>query len=632
MLKENMRLKEKAGREVSLLDSELKRRENANRNYMIHLENRFLLLNFNLEAGRDTSTDVIENMHGGWEFPTCQLRGHFLGHWLSAAAIHYHATGDMELKAKADVIIAELEECQKENGGQWVGPIPEKYLYRIAAGKQVWAPHYTIHKVFMGLLDMYEYAGNQTALRIAGNFADWFYDWSAGYSREEFDDILDFETGGMLEVWAQLYDFTGKQKYLELMERYYRGRLFEPLLRGEDVLTNMHANTTIPEIIGCARAYDVTGEEKWRKIVENYWKLAVTERGCYATGGQTCGEILTPIKKLSARLGQKGQEHCTVYNMMRLSGFLFRWSGDPIYLDYWEKSLYNGIMAQAYWKSGLSHGFTDAYPKEGLLTYFLPMRTGAQKGWSSKTGDFFCCHGTMVQANAAFNRGLYYQSERTVYVSQYFDSEAKFLIDETPITLVQKNDPLTGSAHLSSDSSARQSVLTDTRKWPSNPDKLVPCIQIRTPESVLMTLMIRIPAWVSGKVRIYVNDREVACTDQRSVFVPLERNWEDNDVIRIVLPRAVTCEPLPDRSDMTAFLYGPVVLAGLCEEERLLHVPEGCRPEDLLTHDNEREWGSWKSTFRITGQERGMRFVPLYEVGYEPYGIYFPVKNSPVKM
>ena len=98
MLKENMRLKEKAGREVSLLDSELKRRENANRNYMIHLENRFLLLNFNLEAGRDTSTDVIENMHGGWEFPTCQLRGHFLGHWLSAAAIHYHATGDMELK------------------------------------------------------------------------------------------------------------------------------------------------------------------------------------------------------------------------------------------------------------------------------------------------------------------------------------------------------------------------------------------------------------------------------------------------------------------------------------------------------------------------------------------------------
>lgn len=226
----NAHLETKRGRDVRLLDPELLRRERANREYLYHLENRFLLMNFNLEAGRDTSADVIEGMHGGWEFPTCQLRGHFLGHWLSAAAIHYQETGDQELKAKADALVEELAACQKENGGKWAGPIPEKYLYWIAEGKQIWAPHYTIHKVFMGLLDLYEYAGNQTALQVAENFADWFYEWSGRYSREEFDDILDFETGGMLEVWVQLYAFTGKEKYRELMERYYRGRLFDPLL------------------------------------------------------------------------------------------------------------------------------------------------------------------------------------------------------------------------------------------------------------------------------------------------------------------------------------------------------------------------------------------------------------------
>lgn len=90
----------------------------------------------------------------------------------------------------------------------------------------------------------------------------------------------------------------------------------------------------------------MTGDEKWRTIAENYWKLAVTNRGMYATGGQTCGEIWTPMKRLSARLGQKGQEHCTVYNMMRLAGFLFRWTGDPSYADYQERLLYNGLMAQ----------------------------------------------------------------------------------------------------------------------------------------------------------------------------------------------------------------------------------------------------------------------------------------------
>lgn len=621
-------LQEKKGRDVRILDTELLRRERANREYMYHLENRFLLLNFNIEAGRDTSADVIEGMHGGWEFPTCQLRGHFLGHWLSAAAIHYHATGDKEMKAKADAIVEELETCQKENGGKWVGPVPEKYLNWIAKGKQVWAPHYTIHKVFMGLLDMYEYGGNQKALQIAEDFAQWFYEWSTGFTRQEFDDILDFETGGMLEIWVQLYDFTGKSMYRELMERYYRGRLFDPLLRGEDVLTNMHANTTIPEVIGCARAYDVTGEEKWRKIVENYWELAVTKRGAYATGGQTCGEIWTPMKKLSARLGQKGQEHCTVYNMMRLAGFLFRWSGDPVYLDYQERNLYNGIMAQAYWEGSFSHGFTSPYPTKGLLSYFLPMQAGSRKGWSSKTGDFFCCHGTLVQANAAFNRGIYHQNGRTIYVSQYFDSKAQFMVGDVPVTLLQKADSLTGSSHLSSDSSAKHSVLEDTRKWPDNPDCLVPCLQIQVSRKIDMTLMVRIPWWMAGKAQILVNGKEVYCSEQSSIFVPLERTWEDGDVVRIVLPRTVKAEPLPDREDTVAFLYGPVVLAGICEEERMLHVPDVRHPETVLTHDNEREWGSWKSTFRTLGQERGIRFVPLHEVGYDRYSVYFPIKEE----
>ena len=309
-MKPNKHLKELDGLRTRLYDSELKRREEENRSYMMHLENRFLLLNFNLEAGRDTSDNVIEGMHGGWEFPTCQLRGHFLGHWLSATAMRYHAVGDKEIKAKADAIVDELAECQKANGGQWAGPIPEKYLYRIAQGKQVWAPHYTIHKVFMGLLDMYEYAGNETALEIAENFADWFYDWTGRFSREEMNDILDFETGGMLEIWVELFAVTGKEKYKTLMERYYRERLFDPLLRGEDVLTNMHANTTIPEVIGCARAYDVTGDEKWRTIAENYWKLAVTDRGMYATALPALTlpmgflPIFFPCRRAAAKAGQ----------------------------------------------------------------------------------------------------------------------------------------------------------------------------------------------------------------------------------------------------------------------------------------------------------------------------------------
>ena len=141
-----------------------------------------------------------------------------------------------------------------------------------------------------------------------------------------------------------------------------------------------------------------------------------------------------------------------------------------------------------------------------------------------------------------------------------------------------------------------------------------------------MTLAIRIPWWIAGEARILVNGEEAWRGCDAASFVPLKRLWKNGDVVRILLPKAVKACPLPDNHNMAAFLYGPVVLAGLTEEERTLHVPDANHPEQILVHDNEREWGSWKSTFRASGQERGIRFLPLHEVGYEPYSIYFPVK------
>ena len=155
-----------------------------------------------------------------------------------------------EIKGKADYIVSEVARCQEENGGEWAGPIPEKYLDWLARGKTVWAPHCTVHRNMMGLYDMYAWAGNQQALEILVKWARWFSRWTAQFTREQFDDILDVETGGMLESWADLYGVTGEKEHYELIQRYDRRRLFDPLLAGKDVLTNMHANTTIPEIQG----------------------------------------------------------------------------------------------------------------------------------------------------------------------------------------------------------------------------------------------------------------------------------------------------------------------------------------------------------------------------------------------
>lgn len=619
-------MKELKGRSVVLREGRLVERAKLNREYLMSLENRYLTRNFDLEAGRFTNREIDVNAMGGWESPTCQLRGHFLGHWLSAAALYYEQTGDMELKAKADAVVAEIAACQKDNGGQWAASIPEKYLYWIAAGRNIWAPQYTIHKLLMGLVDLYLYAGNDEALEVADHFADWFDNWSAGYTREEFDNILDYETGGMLEIWAELLEITGSEKYRRLLSRYYRARLFEPLLQGEDVLTNMHANTTIPEILGCARAYEATGDEKWLEIVKAYWKCAVTDRGCFATGGQTQGEIWTPKMKLKARLGKRNQEHCTVYNMMRLAQFLFLETQDPAFLQYMEYNLYNGIMAQSYYRAVNTESNRE---EKGLLTYFLPMQAVSRKGWSGEMDSFFCCHGTMVQANARLNEGIYYQDGSRLYVGQYLNSDVEFELTSGRVRIEQREDTMNGLLQSSSENNVAQTVNEITGAQESRPGVRKYVFTVRTKEPSAFTLALRIPEWIRAKALILVNGVTEESTADSTRFAEVYRVWEDGDQVTVILPIGLSFVALPDDASMGAFRYGPEVLVGVTSQERILCLPEedeGDPTKELVTED-ERQWGQWNVHFRTEHQEPGISFVPINEIGYEPYQMYFKVED-----
>lgn len=615
------------GKKVVLKDGELLSKERDNRSYLDELKSPALLQNFYQEAGLYQNFGAKFMAHTGWEDPSCQLRGHFLGHFLSACAMYYYENGDEELIAKANRIVHELKRCQIENGGLWAASIPEKYFYWIAKGKQVWAPHYNVHKTFMGLCDMYRYVGNKEALEVAVDFSKWFYDFTSGKSREEMDDILDFETGGMLEIWADLYEFTNDKMYLELIERYDRHRLFDRLLEGVDVLTNMHANTTIPEAIGAARVYEVTGNERYKNIALKYWELAVSRRGSFVTGGQTCGEIWTPLKSMAERLGDKNQEHCTVYNMMRLADILFKWTGKAQFLDYIEKNLYNGIMAQGYFRGGHANGQSAEYPEEGLITYFLPMSAGLRKGWGQKFSDFFCCHGTLVQANAAHNRFLYYTDENTVYTGVYAASSAEFELCGKNIKIEQYRDTLSGSFHSSSTSSAEQAIDANTHIYPHQPDVLKQCFVITPNGEAEFTIALRIPSWLRKKPSLFINGEEADIESiSKDGFAYVKRLFKPGDKLELFLPLSIYATKLEGSDNMYAFSYGPIALAGLSDCERTLH-KKGHETNDLLVHDNEREWGSWKETFKTRYEDSGIKFLPLKQIGYERYQVYFPITD-----
>ena len=600
---------------VRLMPGLFQERKMLNRSYMLSLKTENLLQNFYLEAGLWNPGTRPEDAHWGWESPTCQLRGHFLGHWLSGAAYLSGNTGDPEMRGKADWIIHELARCQRENGGEWAGSIPDRYLDWIARGKPVWAPHYTLHKTLMGLFDMYAVAGNQEALDILVRWARWFSRWTSQFTREQMDAILDYETGGMLEVWANLYGVTGEKDHYELISRYDRRRLFDPLLTGQDVLTNMHMNTTIPEVHGAARAWEVTGEERWRRIVEAYWRLGVTERSYYVTGGQSNGEIWTPPGELAARLGNKTQEHCTVYNMMRLAEYLLRWTDEPVYADYWERNLWNGILAQQ-------------NPSTGMIAYFLPLNAGAVKTWGTPMDDFWCCHGSLVQAHTIYENNIYYTDEQGLVISQMIPSEASWIWNGSNVTIRLENDPQLQETRFPRCRAYRLSIHADP------------------PET--FALKIRLPWWISDRPEVRIDDEPQPVEWVPSSYLELKRTWTDQQ-IGIRLPKRISAVPLPDEPGTVAFMDGPVVLAGLnSTSEALAHtllsaektirrspnyILDGImlngnpgQPETILRPDNEREWSFWKGSYRTVGQSQNIRFIPLYEIRDEIYTVYFPIQ------
>lgn len=606
-------------RNVRLLESEKSEKRDRDLNYLMELKTESLLFSYYTEAGlngllREHLSDMP--LHDGWDNPLCQIRGTFTGHWLSAAARLYQETGNMQLKAKADYIVAEIGKCQERNGNGWAFSIPEKYLYGLKRGLHFWAPQYVCHKTMMGLLDMYMYAGNSKALEILRGCADWFYAFTEDISRETMDRMMDLEeTGGIMELWADLYALTKDPAHLELMHRYERPKLTEPVYRGEDVLTNMHANMTIPEIHGCARAYEVTGEEKYRRIVENYWDLAVTKRGTFATGGQTDGEVWTGMQKQAARLSAVNQEHCVVYNMIRLADYLYRWSGDTVYLDYIERNIENGLMAQGFWEARHQNAAEDhLQPSSGRISYFLPLAAGSRKNWGYD--DFWCCQCTLVQANAKYRELVYYKTEDSLIVAQFIPARIDAEFSGIRAAVAQRQSDLAGSY---------MEINPTAVGTADKPGYMQMEYEIETQSPVTFCLKVRIPWWIQGKMQIRVNGERYDFKEQDHYAV-IEHKWH-RDKVEVVLPKGITCWPLADEKNTVAFLDGAVVLAGLISEERTL-IGDIEHPETMIRPHHERQWSEWTGMYKTVNQMRGFYLKPLKDIGNQDYTVYFPVMKK----
>lgn len=591
---------------VKILPGVFRERMDVNRQYLLELDANCLLQNFYLEAGiilpglQVVDNPETANLHWGWEAPTCQLRGHFLGHWISAAAKLIAADGEPELRVKLDNIVSELARCQELNGGEWVGSIPEKYFTRLIKNQYIWSPQYVMHKTIVGLSDAYIYAGNTQALDILSHLSDWYITWTEKAAETNPHAVYAGEEAGMLEVWAQLYQLTKDEKYLTLAKRYADAGLFRKLKEGKDSLTNCHANASIPFTHGAAKMYEITGDSDWLEVIKLFWKAAVTDRGMFSTTGMNAGEFWVPPHMQGHFLGSSDQEFCTVYNMVRTASYLLKYTGEAQYADYIERALYNGFLAQQ-------------NAQTGMPAYFLPLGAGSRKKWGTKTRDFWCCHGTMVQAQTLYPELVWFTGGDKITAAQYIPSEFTAEMNGANVTVSQT----TGMKYYNDQAFFDEKDDGQMSRWLLK-------FSVKCDKPVRFTLSLRVPEWAKG-VELEVNGKNTAAP-VKDGWLDITADWQ-NDSVQVFFPSELRAETLPDMPELMSVVDGPIVLAGIIGSD--CGITGADKLNEQFMPQMEHTYGTfpWRqNSWRTRNQPQSVMFRPLYEVTDEEYTVYFTKK------
>jgi DUF1680 family protein len=170
----------------------------------------------------------------------------------------------------------------------------------------------------------------------------------------------------------------------------------------------------------------------------------------------------------------------------------------------------------------------------------------------------------------------------------------------------------------------------------SFPEEQGTTLLISASKPVNVDLKLRIPYWAkSGSVK--VNGRAVPAFADPGSYLVLRGPWKSGDRVELTLPMHLHATPTPDKENLQAAMYGPLVLAARFEEEpqdkwyRHFTAQEKQEPAPMLQLKGKVEDpASWlevngKLTFRAVAQNHSVMFVPLSSIVHERFSVYHEI-------
>lgn len=530
--------------EVVLKDGPFKSAVDLNIQTLLHYDVDRLLEPFLTEAGLTPKGTRYVNWDG--------LAGHVGGHYLSALAMHYAATGNADCKAKMDYMITELKACQDANADGYLGGVPgSKAMWagvktgNLTLYNSKWVPWYNVHKTYAGLRDAYIYGGSETAKQMFLSLCDWGINIIAVYTTTSMQTMLDTEFGGMNEVYADAYQITGDAKYLTAAKKFTHNILYNSMAAQVDNLDNKHANTQIPKVIGFERVAQVDATATgYATAAKYFWQTVVNNRSL-ALGGNSRNEFFPSTTACDDYItNREGPETCNTYNMLKLSSDLFCDNHLVKYVDYYEKALFNHILS-------------SQHPEHGGYVYFTSARPRHYRVYSAPDQAMWCCVGSGMENPAKHAQFIYSHDNNNLYVNLFIGSELTW--------------------------TAKGVVIKQETTFPTTDfTTLTMSMGAATP----FNLLVRYPSWVTaGAMEIKINNETFPITTLPGNFVSIDRTWNSGDVVSVKTPMHTSYVAMPNVPEYIAFMHGPILLgaktgsddlAGLVADDgRWSHIANG---------------------------------------------------------
>lgn len=601
--------------DVQLLGGVLKDRQDLNVETLLSYDVDRLLAPFYEEAGMKPKASKFPNWAG--------LDGHVLGHYLSALAMHYADNADVQVKDRLDYIIKELKTIQDQNSKDnnfkgYISGVPNGKAMWLKmkngdAGAQngYWVPWYNIHKLYAGLRDAYVYAGVEQAKTMFLALCDWGITITNGLNDSKMESMLGTEHGGMPEVYADAYELTKDSKYLTAAKKWSHKWLLNAMAAGNDNLTNVHANTQVPKVVGFARVAELSGDQTYTKGADFFWQRVVHNRSI-AIGGNSISEHFPDLnnhKKYTEE--REGPESCNTYNMLKLTERLFAMKHDADYADFYERALFNHILS-------------TIHPEHGGYVYFTPARPRHYRVYSKVNAGMWCCVGSGMENPAKYSQFIYTKAKDTLFVNLFAASNLSW--KDKSVSIKQETEFPKGES----------SKFTVTGGGS-------------------FEFMVRHPYWVKEDAfKVIVNGDTVVSKSKPSSYVSAGKSWKSGDKIEVLYPMYTHVEDLPGVSDYVALLHGPIVLSAktgtanlnglVADDGRWSHIASGAlealdqapmlasKKEDIPSklEPVKGEPLHFKAPYLFAAQkDASLLLQPFYEVHDARYMMYWMVLTDP---